>query len=72
MKRVYKPKPCTCCGAMFQPASGRANYCPDCRRPEAIRVRVKEAVRKWRKANPERDREQRRRWREKRKAAARP
>lgn len=66
MSRLYRPKCCTRCGSAFLPTSGAAKFCPECL-PEAVRERVRRNVAAWRKANPERDREQRHRWREGRK-----
>lgn len=62
MKRTFQPKCCTRCGAAFTPAGGHAKVCPPCR-PEVNRERVKA----WRRANRERDRENRRKLRQKHK-----
>ena len=34
--RTYKPKKCVDCGETFQPATGRAERCPECRRQHHI------------------------------------
>lgn len=70
MSTFFLPKPCTCCGTMFQPTGGNARFCPQCRSPEAVRERNRRHVRAWHKADPERSREARRRWRENRKLKA--